>query len=72
VGDEQRPGYGSWSGAGAAPILPRGEVGARAQDVELDRVRAGLDSGGEAFQRVAGADRVRPLVADPEQLSSAI
>ncbi len=62
IGPEPFGGAG-WRGA---PVRAVGEVLGRAQDVELDRVDAGLDGGVEALDRVAGDDPVRPLVPDAQ------
>jgi hypothetical protein len=56
VGDDQR-----------RPLLERQVRVRQPEDVELDRVDAGLDRGAEALQRVAGDDQVGPLVADQAQ-----
>jgi hypothetical protein len=51
------------------PLLERQVAVGQPEDVELDRVDAGLDGGAEARQRVAGRDQVGALVADQPQLA---
>jgi len=58
VGDDERRALGG----GDAWVAVQ-----RPQDVELDRVDAGLDRGDEALRRVAGGDQVGALVADQAQ-----
>ncbi len=61
MGDDQR-----------RPLLQRQVGVAQPEDVELDRVDAGLDRGAEALQRVAGDDQVGALVADQAQLAGCL
>jgi hypothetical protein len=58
VGDHQR-----------VALLERQVRVLQPENVELDRVDAGLDRGPEALDRVPGRDQVGPLVADQAQLA---
>jgi hypothetical protein len=58
VSNEQRGAFGS---------RQPGVAVARPEDVDLNRVDACLDRGGEALQRVAGRDQVGTLVANQAQ-----
>jgi hypothetical protein len=54
------------------PLLQRQMGVLQPEDVELDRVDAGLDRGPEALQGVAGGDQVGALMADQAQLAGCL